>query len=127
MDSKSSKRDSSDEPGTQHKLASSAMPSRTNLLAAQANQKTPELPEDGSHDDGPFMSDPEEFEDDDRKTDVQAHDSLYADVRGVHMLKTSEFYELFVVIGMMTGIGLMTIKYVRCNMHQDTTDISIAI
>ncbi|KAI4155954.1 MAG: hypothetical protein LQ340_000621 [Diploschistes diacapsis] len=38
------------------------------------------------------------------------HHSLYADVRGFAMLKYSECYELFVLIGLLTGIGLMTIK-----------------
>ena len=40
----------------------------------------------------------------------EAHQSLYADVRNVQMLKYSEFYELWIVIGLLTGIGLMTIK-----------------
>ena len=39
-----------------------------------------------------------------------AHHSLYADVRGFAMLKYSECYELFFLMGIMTGIGLMTIK-----------------
>lgn len=40
----------------------------------------------------------------------EAHQSLYADVRNVKMLRYSEFYELWIVIGLLTGIGLMTIK-----------------
>ena len=39
-----------------------------------------------------------------------AHESLFADVRGLAMLKYSQFYELFLLVGMLTGIGLMTIK-----------------
>jgi hypothetical protein len=41
-----------------------------------------------------------------------SHHSLYADVRGLQMFKYVEFYELFMLVGLLTGIGLMTIKYV---------------
>ncbi|EEH05885.1 conserved hypothetical protein [Histoplasma capsulatum G186AR] len=37
-------------------------------------------------------------------------DSLYADVRGWSMIPTVEFWQLFVLLGLFTGIGLMTIK-----------------
>ncbi|EDN10172.1 conserved hypothetical protein [Histoplasma mississippiense (nom. inval.)] len=41
-------------------------------------------------------------------------DSLYADVRGWSMIPTVEFWQLFVLLGLFTRIGLMTIKRKRC-------------
>ncbi|KAI1934102.1 hypothetical protein LOZ58_002470 [Ophidiomyces ophidiicola] len=37
-------------------------------------------------------------------------DSLYADLRGIYMLLTVEFWQLFTMLGVLTGIGLMTIN-----------------
>lgn len=42
--------------------------------------------------------------------DHHAHKSVYADVRGAHMLKYTEFYQYFSLMGLLTGIGLMTIN-----------------
>ena len=39
-----------------------------------------------------------------------ASDSLLADVRGFSMVPTLEFWQRFLLLGMLTGIGLMTIK-----------------
>lgn len=38
------------------------------------------------------------------------HNSLYADVRGLSMLQTVEFWQLWMLLGLLAGIGLMTIK-----------------
>jgi len=38
------------------------------------------------------------------------HKSVYADVRGVRMLRYTEFYQYFVLMGLLTGIGLMSIN-----------------
>ena len=43
---------------------------------------------------------------------VIERDSIYDNVRGIRMLKHGEFYELFILMGIMTGTGLMTIKCV---------------
>ena len=45
-----------------------------------------------------------------RKTLEPHHNSLYADVRGLALLLKIEFWQLFVLMGILTGIGLMTIK-----------------
>ena len=34
------------------------------------------------------------------------------DIRGLKLLRTAEFWQLFSIMGILTGIGLMTIKYV---------------
>jgi len=39
-----------------------------------------------------------------------AHRSLYSDVRGVGLLRCVEFYQFFLLMGLLTGTGLMTIK-----------------
>lgn len=38
-------------------------------------------------------------------------DGLHADVRGWKLLRHVEFYQQFLLLGSLTGIGLMTIKY----------------
>ena len=48
-------------------------------------------------------------EDDSHSAD-DAHGSVYADLRGWALLRVIEFYQLFIIIGVLTGIGLMTIK-----------------
>jgi hypothetical protein len=40
-----------------------------------------------------------------------AQNSLHADVRGWKLLRHIEFYQQFLLLGSLTGIGLMTIKY----------------
>ena len=38
------------------------------------------------------------------------HNSRQLDIRGLSMLPTIEFWQLFLLLGLLTGIGLMTIK-----------------
>ena len=38
------------------------------------------------------------------------HDSPHIDIRGFALLPHAEFWQLFLMLGLMTGIGLMTIK-----------------
>lgn len=38
------------------------------------------------------------------------HDSHHVDIRGFVLLKHTEFYQLWLLLGLLTGIGLMTIK-----------------
>ena len=48
-----------------------------------------------------------------RKVDENAginHDSPSSDIRGLAILPTIEFWQLFLLLGILTGIGLMTIK-----------------
>lgn len=39
--------------------------------------------------------------------------SHHVDIRGVALVWHMEFYQLWLLLGLLTGIGLMTIKYVR--------------
>ena len=54
-----------------------------------------------------------------------AHRSVYADVRGAHMLKYTEFYQYFALLGLLTGVGLMSINNigndVSCPMYTTST------
>ncbi|PGH16873.1 hypothetical protein AJ79_01517 [Helicocarpus griseus UAMH5409] len=47
--------------------------------------------------------------------DKSAHDSHHADIRGWAMLPTVEFWQLFTLLGLSTGIGLMTINNIGYN------------
>ena len=38
------------------------------------------------------------------------HDSHHPDIRGFALLKQTEFYQLWLLLGILTGVGLMTIK-----------------
>lgn len=38
------------------------------------------------------------------------HNSPYSDIRGLAILPTIEFWQLFLLLGILTGVGLMTIK-----------------
>lgn len=38
------------------------------------------------------------------------HHSQHVDVRGLDLLSTMKFYQLWLLLGLLTGIGLMTIK-----------------
>ena len=40
------------------------------------------------------------------------HDSHKIDIRGLALLSHQKFYLLWSLLGLLTGIGLMTIKYV---------------
>ena len=44
------------------------------------------------------------------KTDAPAHDAPHIDIRGLKMIPTIEFWQLFSLLGLLTGIGLMSIK-----------------
>ena len=41
---------------------------------------------------------------------VSEHDSQHVDIRGLALLSTTKFYQLWLLLGLLTGIGLMTIK-----------------
>lgn len=40
----------------------------------------------------------------------RGHDSHRLDIRGMALLRKVEFWQLFAMLGLLTGIGLMTIK-----------------
>lgn len=58
----------------------------------------------------PSMSARNSICDGDQNSNEPHHNSLYADVRGFALLQKVEFWQLFMLLGLLTGIGLMTIK-----------------
>ena len=55
-------------------------------------------------------STPGDVEGDAAKMDKPAHDPHHLDIRGMALLPKVEFWLLFSMLGLLTGIGLMTIK-----------------
>ena len=53
-----------------------------------------------------------DVEENGERCDSTAHDPHHLDIRGLALLPKIEFWELFILLGLLTGIGLMTIKYV---------------
>ncbi|KAL8778479.1 MAG: hypothetical protein Q9213_007402 [Squamulea squamosa] len=49
------------------------------------------------------------YEDHDTEPTVH-HDSQHPDIRGLALLKQMEFYQLWLLLGILTGVGLMTIN-----------------
>lgn len=49
------------------------------------------------------------YQHDDAKA-VAHHGSQHVDIRGLAVLKHMEFYQLWLLLGILTGTGLMTIK-----------------
>ena len=45
------------------------------------------------------------------------HEPPHLDIRGFALLPLPEFWQLFCMLGLLTGIGLMTIKYVSVFCH----------
>ena len=41
---------------------------------------------------------------------ISEHDSQHVDIRGLALLSKMKFYQLWLMLGLLTGIGLMTIK-----------------
>ena len=57
-----------------------------------------------------LLSSPEPEEDPCHMIENEEQDSPQPDIRGFAMLKHVKFYQLFLLLGLFTGIGLMTIK-----------------
>ena len=53
-----------------------------------------------------------DVEENGQRRDSTAHDPHHLDIRGMALLPKIEFWQLFILLGLLTGIGLMTIKYV---------------
>lgn len=58
--------------------------------------------------------------------DEIGRDSHYLDVRGLALLPKIEFWQLFLTMGLLSGIGLMTIKYVTPFHSPVVFDISLS-
>ena len=48
----------------------------------------------------------------DKPLDHEGHDSHKPEITGWALLKSGAFWKLFILLGLLCGVGLMTIKYV---------------
>lgn len=107
------KRSSSGEIGTHEANSSTAIQgsslsptqdqSHSTASDTKVNETSLLLPGDGVCGDGVC-----DYDSDPKSNGV--NDSLFADVRGFSMVSTMEFWQRFLLLGLMTGVGLMTIK-----------------
>lgn len=101
-------------------FSQSAVHSRTHSTASQPqpNENPPDLDELSSlvsktppRTSQDYFHEQNAAEDDDGLSDVTP-DSHQPDIRGLAMLRKIEFWQLFLTMALLSGIGLMTIKYV---------------
>jgi hypothetical protein len=98
------------EPGTQED-ASIGWPQ--DQSSGDADTETPLVPNADTEETSPLTtgsSVPGGTRYEETRNDTDAHHSHRLDIRGVGMLRMLEFYHLFVLLGLLCGIGLMTIK-----------------
>lgn len=93
------------EPGTSTNASSSVRESATAVgdapaLDSQAIDETSSLLSNSSGD-GDLV----------RRSHVDLDRSRRVDIRGLRLLRNLEFWQLFLIMGILAGIGLMTIKY----------------
>lgn len=60
--------------------------------------------------DSSLLSAPGDLDDEEDESDTNRDRSHYLDISGRVLLKYIEFYQLFFLLGSLTGVGLMTIK-----------------
>ncbi|MCJ1440813.1 MAG: hypothetical protein MMC23_001299 [Stictis urceolatum] len=108
------RRDTSTEPGTRDQSVSGPSSSEVSLLNETTRAEMPELSKLDTEDSSHAAVDTSGDEDDSHSAD-DAHGSVYADLRGWALLRVIEFYQLFIIIGVLTGIGLMTINNIGNN------------
>ena len=75
----------------------------------------PEIPNDGTDETSSLMSDASTsasygYEEDNDKADPPRHNPHTLDIGGLVLLRKVEFWQLFSMLGLLTGIGLMTVK-----------------
>ena len=98
-------RHQSQEPGTQHESTSLDTPS-----TGEATFKEPEEPRLGDTETSSLLSKSSGPGDVEIIEDAGDDDSRKIDIRGFALLSHVKFYMMWILLGLMTGIGLMTIK-----------------
>lgn len=67
-----------------------------------------------SHDDADetssLVSGPGDLPDHDKSSVYRGHHSHRSDITGVALIKNGAFWKLFIMLGLLCGVGLMTIK-----------------
>ena len=124
------------EPGMHHAAPNNLYPlSRNDSEDAKTHLSVPETPDTEADETSSLMSKSSvsgagDLEENGERYDSTAHDPHHLDIRGMALIPKIEFWELFILLGLLTGIGLMTIKYVSIikadglYMLTDTTVIS---
>lgn len=82
---------------------------------ASVHVAAPEVPNDGTDETSSLMSDAStsvsyNHEEDNDKANPPRHNPHTLDIGGLALLRKVEFWQLFSMLGLLTGIGLMTIK-----------------
>ena len=93
------------DPGTQYSAIASPSPE-----FSDTREELEDIENVTAHDEDDKSHTSEDGIDEETGSVQHAHRSIYTDVRGLAILKTVEFYQYFLLIGILTGIGLMTIK-----------------
>ncbi|KAL8847507.1 MAG: hypothetical protein Q9221_007462 [Calogaya cf. arnoldii] len=102
-----------EEPGTLSKDSHASPPLRHD---PNGDSKTIQSPDKGPDETSSLMSKssnsgPGDDAYEDNRTEPSAHhNSHHLDIRGFALLKHTEFYQLWLLLGILTGVGLMTIK-----------------
>ncbi|MCJ1286301.1 hypothetical protein MMC26_005646 [Xylographa opegraphella] len=101
------------EPGMHHAAPNGSFPlSRSESENAKTHLSVPDLPNTEADETSSLMSKSSvsgagDLEENGEST---AHDPHHLDIRGMALLPKIEFWELFILLGLLTGIGLMTIN-----------------
>ena len=102
-----------EEPGTLSNDSHASPPLRHD---PNGDSKTIQSPDKGPDETSSLMSKssnsgPGDDAYEDNRTEPSAHhNSHHLDIRGFALLKHTEFYQLWLLLGILTGVGLMTIK-----------------
>ena len=100
------------EPGTQHEATTGASSSASTVRDRSTERPPASLDDEIQKGElRPSLDEPTtEEEISSRDENSSHHHSLFADIRGFSMLKHSQCWEIFILVGLLTGTGLMTIK-----------------
>ena len=115
-DSKLSPRRISPEPGTQSMSKQSVKSWQdAELKNSSLRVEVPDGPNEDADESSSLMSKPSssasgENLEDLAKNDASSNDPHRLDIRGLALLPRVEFWQLFLLLGLLTGIGLMSIK-----------------
>jgi hypothetical protein len=95
-----------------------APPRYTHKKASSSTSMPSQSPPEAGTEDSSLLSrssfaDPDEVGGSGPPQSDRVHEPSHLDIRGFALCKHPEFWQLFCMLGILTGIGLMTIKYVR--------------
>ncbi|MCJ1390162.1 hypothetical protein MMC18_003020 [Xylographa bjoerkii] len=106
----------SPEPGMHHAALNGSYPlSRSESTDSKTHLSVPDIPNTEADETSSLMSKSSvsgagDLDENGERYDSAAHDPHHLDIRGMALLPKLEFWELFILLGLLTGIGLMTIN-----------------